>query len=67
MPSFPHRGIDGKPVPPHETLTRIVERLSTSDPTQRMPKQKTMASQERQALFLWAQEEQARLAKGARP
>jgi hypothetical protein len=48
-------------------LTRIVERLSTSDPTQRMPKQKTMASQERQALFLWAQEEQARLAKGARP
>ncbi len=67
MPSFPHRGIDEKPVPPHETLTRIVERLSTSDPTQRMPKQKTMASQERQALFLWAQEEQARLAKGARP
>jgi hypothetical protein len=26
-----------------------------------------MSSQERQALFLWAQEEQARLAKGARP
>jgi hypothetical protein len=67
MPSFPHRGADGKTVTPHETFARLVERLSTSDPARRMPKQMAMPSQERQALFLWAQEEHTRLAKGAAP
>ena len=63
-PSFPHRGADGKTVGAHETFARLVERLSTSDPALRMPKQMAMPSQERQALFLWAQEELARRTKG---
>lgn len=46
------------------TLTRMLERLSSRDPKVRMPKDRIMTSQDRQDLFVWAQQELARLAKG---
>ncbi len=66
IPAFPHVGRDGKPVAPKETLARMLDRLSTSDPALRMPKQMAMPSQERQALYLWVEQELARMTKGAR-
>jgi len=63
--TFPHLDRDRKPIAPHETLARIAERLSATDPDVRMPKQMMMASQERQELFLWVQGELARIAKDA--
>lgn len=63
--TFPHRDRDRNPIAPHETLARIAERLSATDPAIRMPKQMMMANQERQELFLWVQEELARISKGA--
>jgi len=62
--TFPHLDRDRKQIAPHDTLTRIAERLSATDPNIRMPKQMVMAAQERQELFLWVQEELARIAKG---
>jgi hypothetical protein len=40
-----------------DTLRMIAERLASSDPRKRMPKNKPMSSQERQELFLWAEQE----------
>ncbi len=59
--AFHHIGPDGQQVPARETLTRITERLSTNDPARRMPLAKVMSGQERQELFTWLMEEQARL------
>ena len=63
--TFPHLDLDRKQIVPHDTLTRMAERLSATDPAIRMPKQMVMAAQERQELFRWVQEELARIAKEA--
>jgi hypothetical protein len=63
--TFPHLDHDRKQIAPHETLARMAERLSATDPAVRMPKQMVMAAQERQELFRWVQEELARIAKEA--
>jgi hypothetical protein len=63
--TFPHLNGDRKQAAPHETLTRMSERLSASDPNIRMPKLMVMSAQERQELFRWVQEELARIAKEA--
>ena len=56
------RHLDGKMVQfsTRDSLARLVERLSTFDGATRMPKGRVMHSDERQELFLWAQEELAR-------
>ncbi len=53
---FPHRDKQGRQRAPRESLTAILERLSTTDHKRRMPLQKTLSSQDRQELFIWAQE-----------
>jgi hypothetical protein len=63
--TFPHLNGDRKQTAPHETLSRMSERLSASDPNIRMPKLMVMSSQERQELFRWVQEELARIVKEA--
>jgi hypothetical protein len=63
--TFPHLDRDRRQIAPHETLTRMSERLSASDPNIRMPKLMVMSAQERQELFRWVQEELARIAKEA--
>ena len=50
-----------------DSLARVVERLSSFDAATRMPKGKVMPSDERQELFLWAQEELARISGQERP
>ena len=64
--TFPHLDRGRKQVAPHDTMTRITERLSSTDPAVRMPKERSMSDQERQELFLWAQEELARRTKSDR-
>jgi hypothetical protein len=54
--NFEHQKNDGSQYPMQITMQKIVDRLNTSDPKLRMPKDKHMSSQERQELFLWAQE-----------
>ena len=61
--TFPHLDDDMRQRPAQDTITRMMERLSSSDPKQRMPKNKIMSSQERQELYLWAQEEMSRMGK----
>jgi hypothetical protein len=63
VPTFPHTGDDGKPLPLRQTLEQIVARLSSSDPEERMPYLRYMSAQDRAALFLWAQETLAGLGK----
>jgi len=46
-----------------ESLARIIERLSTYDLKSRMPKGRVMPNNERQELFLWAQQEMAATSK----
>jgi hypothetical protein len=50
-----------------DSLARVIERLSSTDASARMPKGRVMGSDERQELFLWAQEELARILEQARP
>src|SRR6185295_12066421 len=50
-----------------DSLARVVERLSSFDSSARMPKGKVMPNDERQELFLWAQEELARISGQERP
>jgi hypothetical protein len=64
--TFPHLDGNRSQLAAHETLTRMAERLSSTDPAVRMPKLMVMPGHERQELFLWVQEELARIAKGAR-
>ncbi len=54
--TFPHLGPGGQQLTLQTTLERIVARLNTSDSEARMPYQRYMSSQDRQALYLWAQE-----------
>jgi hypothetical protein len=54
--NFEHQKSDGSQYPMQITMQKIVDRLNASDPKFRMPKDKHMSSQERQELFLWAQE-----------
>jgi hypothetical protein len=64
------RHLDGKmtQLPARDSLARIVERLASFDATTRMPKGKVMPNDERQELFLWAQDELARIsAQGGHP
>ena len=49
-----------------DSLGRIIERLSSSDAATRMPKGKVMPNDERQELFLWAQEELAQISEHVR-
>jgi HAMP domain-containing protein len=65
--TFPHLDSDRKQRAPQDTLGRIAERLSSTDPARRMPMQMTMDGRDRQDLFLWAQQELERSAKGQRP
>jgi hypothetical protein len=53
---FPHLDKRGNQRPARETLNLILERLATTDPKRRMPLQMTISSQDRQELFIWAQE-----------
>lgn len=62
--TFPHLDDAFAQVSAHETLAQFVERISSSDPKKRMPKNKLMSSPERQELFLWAQQELNRLKSG---
>ncbi len=55
--SFPHTDENGNQFTKRETLTRVLDRVSTSDPNLQMPLRRHMSSAERQALFLWLQEE----------
>lgn len=66
-PIFRH--LDGKMVQlsARDSLSRVIERLSSFDPVARMPKGKVMPNDERQELFLWAQEELARASGQVRP
>jgi hypothetical protein len=50
-----------------DSLARVIERLSSSEVSVRMPKGRVMGSDERQELFLWAQEELARILERTRP
>jgi len=58
--TFRHVGPDGRQMQSRETFARMVERLSTNEPDRRMPLGKVMPAQERQQLFTWLMEEQAR-------
>lgn len=61
--TFPHLDDAMQQRPAQDTITRMMERLSSSDPKRRMPKNKIMSSQERQELYLWAQQELSRIGK----
>jgi hypothetical protein len=63
--TFPHLGEDGKQLTLEKTLGLIVDRLSMADPELRMPSSQYMSAQDRQALFLWAQDTLAGLQKRA--
>ena len=56
VPTFPHLNHEMDPMARYETLRMIAERLSSNDQRKRMPKNKPMASQERQELYLWAEQ-----------
>jgi hypothetical protein len=62
--TFPHLNDERKQIAAKDTLAEIIERVSSNDPAKRMPLNQVMSSQERQELFLWAQKEFARIAKG---
>ena len=56
-PSFPHFDSNMKQMSQAETLRMIAERLASSDARKRMPKNKAMTSQDRQELYLWAEQQ----------
>jgi mono/diheme cytochrome c family protein len=59
--TFPHLDRFLDQVAPEETLSKLVERLATRDPKQRMPKNRLMRADERDELMQWAQQELARI------
>jgi hypothetical protein len=65
--TFPHLDDTMQQMPAQDTMTKIMERLSSTNLKTRMPKNKIMSSQERQELYLWAQQELGRILKGSRP
>jgi hypothetical protein len=64
---FRHRDDKLAQLSARDSLARVIERLSSTDAAVRMPKGRVMGSDERQELFLWAQEELARILEQARP
>jgi hypothetical protein len=58
---FPHLDANRRPVPPGESLDRLVQRLGSDDPDKRMPRGVAMTSQDRQALYRWAEEQRAKV------
>ena len=66
-PVFRHLDGNMMQLSARESLGRLVERLSTYDASARMPKGRVMPSDERQELFLWAQQELANMPVEARP
>ncbi len=57
--TFEHLDSKDNQLPATETLEQMANRLSSSDPKVRMPKNKPMSSQERQELYLWVQKQLA--------
>lgn len=55
-PGFPHKKGD-QDVPSRETFQNMIDRLSSTDSSERMPLMKTMPAPEREELFLWLQKE----------
>lgn len=64
---FRHLDADQQQLAAQDSLARVIERLSTFDPKARMPKGRVMPNDERQELFLWAQEELATISKRRSP
>jgi hypothetical protein len=58
---FPHLDANQQPVPAGESLDRLIQRLGSDDPEKRMPRGIGMTSQDRQALYRWAEEERAKV------
>jgi hypothetical protein len=52
--TFPHRTTDGIQLPAAETMKRLLDRITTSDPARQMPLGRSMPAQQREALYLWA-------------
>jgi hypothetical protein len=61
--TFQHMNAKGEQRPALETFQQMANRLATADAKTRMPKNKPMASHERQELYLWLEAEIARLGK----
>jgi len=55
--NFPHLDSAGTQRRRSDTLTRIGERLDSSDPTRSMPKNKDMNAVEKARLYLWVTEQ----------
>ncbi len=58
---FVHLDSQGHPIPARDSLARLIDSITTSDPAHRMPRGRPMTSQDRQALYKWAQERLTRL------
>ncbi len=50
---FSHKGEDGQPVAPSESLKRIYDRMVSTDPELRMPLNQEISVADRDTLFLW--------------
>lgn len=48
--------VQGEQVSPEETLMRIKDRLSSTDPTKRMPLNMFISPSELDAIFLWTEQ-----------
>jgi hypothetical protein len=59
--TFSHMTKAGEQMTASQSLQSIAARLASNDPRQRMPKNKPMSSQERQELYIWVQNELAKL------
>jgi hypothetical protein len=57
---FPHFDKAGALVSGRKTIEQLLERVSSPDPSRRMPPKGEMDAYERQALYLWANSELAR-------
>ena len=55
LETFPHRTRDGVQLPAAETMQRLLDRITTSDPARRMPLGQSMPAQQREALYLWVE------------
>jgi hypothetical protein len=57
MRGFPHVDPNGVPIPPAETLARMLDRLKTADPARQMPMSREMPLHVREALVVWVQDQ----------
>jgi hypothetical protein len=62
--TFPHRTQDGVQLPAAETMRRLLDRITTSDPARLMPLGRSMPARQREALYLWVD---ARVQEGEAP